>query len=33
MQSLEPYPKVNDLQISERKKEKSYRARVQVNYR
>jgi len=33
MQSLEPYPKVSDVQLSERKKEKSYRARLQVNYR
>lgn len=33
MQSLEPYPKAGDVQLSERKKEKSYRARVQVNYR
>ncbi|MEY3983836.1 MAG: hypothetical protein RL160_1395 [Bacteroidota bacterium] len=33
MQSLEPYPKVSDIQLSERKKEKSYRARVEVNYR
>lgn len=33
MQSLEPYPKASDVQLSERKKEKSYRARLQVNYR
>lgn len=33
LQSLEPYPKVRDVQLSERKKQKAYRARLLVNYR
>lgn len=33
MQSLEPYPKVTDVQMTERKKQKAYRARLLVNYR
>jgi hypothetical protein len=33
MQSLEPYPKASDMQLSERKKQKAYRARILVNYR
>jgi hypothetical protein len=33
LQSLEPYPKVSDVQSSERKKQKAYRARLLVNYR
>lgn len=33
LQSLEPYPKVTEVQLSERKKQKAYRARLLVNYR
>ncbi len=33
LQSLEPYPTVTDLQLSERKKQKAWRARLLVNYR